>query len=315
MQRFVMIFVLFSLFLLPAFPISAQEVETVVVEEIAPASPETQHFGPPPSTFVKLIQISTQADMRGKRLFIHTMNRVPNTEDSSSFIGITKAQQLHIQAKVEEIEKRFEKIEPLFSNDWNQLSPEEVETRENKFMEVFSQALDDMDTSVRETLTPIQLQKAREYQLVNPGFMGEPVENTINFDAYDALELSEEQKKQLKKIREETETEYKKIFENLKSDPEVAKSLQKLSQTLNSEKMKTFTEKMKEKVHKILTPEQRERITQIKKEVPEKIAEIKRKKASEPKEDDSWKDFWKPGDPLPEGAVPPRRAPRFPMGR
>ena len=29
--------------------------------------------------------------------------------------------------------------------------------------------------------------------------------------------------------------------------------------------------------------------------------------------DDSWKDAWKPGDPLPEGATPPTQERRFPF--
>ncbi|MGL4943665.1 MAG: hypothetical protein ACRC46_10790, partial [Thermoguttaceae bacterium] len=63
----------------------------------------------------------------------------------------------------------------------------------------------------------------------------------------------------------------------------------------------------------VLTPEQREKLERLTVSVRERLAHLATLPKDEP-EDDSWKNSWKPGDPIPEGFAPPRKTRGFPMG-
>ena len=75
----------------------------------------------------------------------------------------------------------------------------------------------------------------------------------------------------------------------------------------------------KARVLALLTPEQTAKYERILTEWPKKLEQLKTdwlaKQKEKGPEDDAWKKSWKPGDPLPEGAVPPYRPRRaFPLG-
>jgi len=120
-------------------------------------------FEPSPSTMLRAFQVLEEYHQEGRLLFGHI---IENPESASEWAGLSEAQRLHFAAKMEEIEKRFEGS--LLEKGPTEDSPEALIAWENNLVEFYSHGLDEMDASVRETLTPLQLQALREYDLVNP---------------------------------------------------------------------------------------------------------------------------------------------------
>ncbi len=67
----------------------------------------------------------------------------------------------------------------------------------------------------------------------------------------------------------------------------------------------------------LLTTEQKAKLDKIREDWPKKLEQLradwKWKQEKKKPEDDSWRDAWKPGDPVPEGAVAPRIRKPFPF--
>ena len=231
----------------------------------------------------------------------------------TSLIGLSEAQRLHIKAVMEGIEKRFEQGFEDGTANIEELSPEEFAEFKSGIFEFFSQVIDEMDTTVRETLTPLQLQLLRECELANS--LEEELFGAINFDAYEALDLSEEQREELKKIREEETAQSKEDLEAFFSDAVMTMEMM--------EKSETRLTKVRERIREILTPEQRKRLEQLEEEIPKKLEALKAKRQNElqgeaPKAEEPWKpgpDSWKPGEPIPEHLQAPEQNRRFPFKR
>ena len=75
--------------------------------------------------------------------------------------------------------------------------------------------------------------------------------------------------------------------------------------------------RLKAKIHALLTKEQTAKLEKLLADWPAKLEQIradwKAAQAKKKPEDDSWREAWKPGDPVPEGAVPPRPRKAFPF--
>jgi Spy/CpxP family protein refolding chaperone len=294
-------------------PVSITPDGKLIETEIPTPLPEDgtiNSFSPSPAFMFRIFQVMHEANREGKLLFGHLLEEEDEDGSLKELLGISEAQRLHFDTKMQAIEKRFDGDD--FDKGPEDDSPDAFAGWEDKEIELYSQAFDEMDTVVRETLTPFQLQALREYDLVNPLDVEEIMLGvSTNFDAYEALDLSEEQREQLKEILEEEVAQSQKMFE------EIEKTLSNPGENLEEsgflEKGKANAVKIREKIQKILTPQQRERLDQLKEEISKKLAQIKEKKASEPpKEDDSWKDAWKPGDPIPEEFQQPTPPIRFP---
>ena len=299
----------------------AQTEPTAKEEEFA--------LNPGPSTVIRYFQFAIQKEQQGKTL----MSRLDGADSTVylEMVGLSDTQRKHINDKSLEFMLKMkagagEAVRQL--NRWQELSPEELTAAEDQFFDSYSEAMDDFDSQIRGTMTPVQLQKTLEYELATPSpFLSDLLKNeehSMNFAAYDALDLTDEQKKEIDNIKGETNRETEPIFSELKnlatellSDPtkEPSESVQaKLMTKLTElrEKAKTLVKKSQEKVREKLTTEQREKLDSIREEHAKKIAKIKEELEKKAK-DDSWKDAWKPGDPLPEGAVPPVKERRFPF--
>ena len=83
------------------------------------------------------------------------------------------------------------------------------------------------------------------------------------------------------------------------------------------ERSKAVTEQIETRISELLTPQQRERFANLKKNLERRWGDQIAKQRERESKGNIWvpgPDSWKPGDPIPEGAVPPRPPGRFPRG-
>ena len=296
-------------------------------------------FTPGPSTVVRMFQEIWRAENQGKNTTFAIAN---NDDELQSFANISESQWKFLKEKLHDAGESLDEegrgvMESL--NRWQELSEEEIAQHNDTFGTLLEKLFDTTDSIIAETLTPPQLQLIREYQLVVPGTVAEMLAETglnipeilVNFGAYEALDLSEEQKEALAKLQEESQKEMQPIWNDVKALAEYAyekaqnaKSAEELDiQEIITkakgilDKAAPLAKKTREQIEESLTPEQKERLAQIREEVPLRLAKIKEeleKKKAEAAKDESWKDAWKPGDPIPEHLKAPEPKRRFPFG-
>lgn len=208
-------------------------------------------------------------------------------------------------------------------------SPEEIIEFADELVEKNIELLDSYNTVYQEILTPQQIQLARKLVLTLPSFLSDLSEGDVdfvNFDAYNALDLSEEQNEAFSTLQKEYE-ELQNEISKMTPEPLIQELDQELkgedvdeyAKRINAvrEKQNQYGEKLKKSLDDILTKEQKEKLATLREEIPKKLASIREeleKKAKENPVDNSWMESWKPGDPIPEGATPPRPRGRFPLG-
>ena len=296
---------------------------------------------PPPSTIIRVVQEVLKAQSQGKLSLFSAASSTNSSEEYFSVVGISEAQKIFMGEK-------FNALGEMLSEEgrnlgetyrrWPEFSEEELTQFENTVGTFIGGAIDTFDSIFKETLTPPQLQLVREYNLAMPDIFSRVLQEisdesddapiAINFDAYEALDLSEEQRETLARLQEESEAEMQPVWDDVKtllgdfieetqkeSPNEMAmlRFLGRFNQIKN--KVTSLAKKTRENVEANLTPEQKERLAQIREEVPLRLAKIKEeleKKKAEP-QDDSWKDAWKPGDPIPEHLKSPQPKRRFPF--
>lgn len=201
----------------------------------------------------------------------------------------------------------------------------DIEKQGGEIMQSFQKQQD-------EILTPVQKTKLGELGLqANQGNMP----GMISFKSYEILDLGEEQRKELGKIRDEyyreMETLMDKMFAIQAKHMVPPEDEDELTPEQRQEKNRQRMEKMQEegrgleqegdrlnartkaKLLALLTAEQRKRFEEIVAQTPEFLSKRFRK-PTETEDDEEWKKSWKPGDPVPENA--PARKPRggFPSG-
>ncbi len=278
----------------------------------------------PPGMQARFFMEALKLEAAGKTGFYRWEN---DKDFYHSRLDISDAQSGLLEERVLELENQFnDRFVGLVRQvkNWKELPPEELPGLEEELFGTLTQGWDAFDAIHREVLTSEQLERAKELDLALPSPMLGDLDLVVNFAAYEALGLNEEQNEKLAEIRKEMESQQQRFTDEFKGFLEKAFSGQMTDQTeLNEGMMKIMnetqarTKKIREAVREILTPEQRKRLDEIREEIPKKMQafrEALEKKRAENPEDDSWKNSWKPGDPLPEGAVPPRRPSRFPRG-
>ncbi len=208
---------------------------------------------------------------------------------------------------------------------FDDLSPEELSEFDKKFRTLLQQNSAEEQARLVETLTPAQIQRMQELELVLPSataqMLGNGAEMLMNINAYQALELSDEQKKVLEGIQKEgskemvdfTKVFFREYLQMLKDGKEPSE--EELKAKL--EQGKAMKARIKAKIHALLTKEQLAKLEKILTDWPKKLESIradwKLKQENKKPEDDSWRNAWKPGDPVPEGAVPPKIRKPFPF--
>jgi hypothetical protein len=265
----------------------------------------------------------TAASIQGKMSYAWFYE---NDEDVAAYqaaLGMSADQVTQLAKKQAEMGKGISTalVERLVRID--ELSPEDVSLLDNDFRASIWKDIEIGQASLEATLTPEQLQQMQELDLALANIDAEAtVFPTVNLNAYNVLGLSDGQKKELEKLKNKTEAEtidfmkgyFKetlKVFQGQALTPEDAEAQIK--------KGAAMTARIKASVLALLTREQTAKYEQILAEWPKKIEQLKadwltKQKEKKP-EDDEWKKSWKPGDPIPEGAVPPYRPRRaFPLG-
>ncbi|MCL2745140.1 MAG: Spy/CpxP family protein refolding chaperone [Planctomycetaceae bacterium] len=143
-----------------------------------------------------------------------------------------------------------------------------------------------------------------------------------HFGQYDMLDLTAEQRTKIETIHEEYEREFPPLMEKvmavqMKKSERLIENLgpdQPLS-SLNFEKeykaeaealipLTQLHARVRAKILAVLTKEQTGRLEKILADAPKYLVE---RLGLNEKQDDSWKDSWKPGDPIPESF---KKAPR-----
>ena len=248
-------------------------------------------------------------------------------------------------------QKRFESYENTKENNYDILeqlvhfddfSPEEVLLLEQNFRQLIRADFENEEKHLKEVLTSEQLQRIAELELV-----GDREFPTLNPRAYASLGLSEKQQEELTALLWESKTEIlevqlgmirgmQKIANEVLADyltPEDTpedfdkkikalpkEEIQKIEDTLKIyaekilQKQKSTYERIVTKINELLTPQQREKYENLKKELEHRQKELIAQQKEKGPVDNSWMDSWNPGDPVPEGAVapqPPSRFPRF----
>jgi hypothetical protein len=140
-------------------------------------------------------------------------------------------------------------------------------------------------------LSPEQIQKLWEMEWLMPSssaFTGDE-EVSINLGRYNAFDLSEEQKKRIEALKKEL----------LQAAPE----LDKLRGQEYNQKLIELVKATRTKLRDTLTATQRAKLDRLQTEKPKFLTAQPAPKKEE------WMpgpNSWKPGDPLPEGVLPPR---------
>lgn len=302
------------------FPVSETETmyvrvevggEMPVVEDVPPSDPPM-----PDAINSVMLEEILLAESRGKVVFARLLGANGLDEaDYMQLTGITEEQKAIVEAKSDSFEEPLTSRFNELGKDFDEKTPEEQAAIEEECRSLFREAVDTMHATFCETLTPEQLQRVRELELVLPSviFGGGDMElDSMNSDAYEALGLSDEQRKELDAILEEMNREQKELmkeFVAFVTNPEPEQGAAYL------EKWKALRTRFKARALALLTAEQQAKLEILHGDWAKKIASIQAaEEGNDMPEDDSWKKSWKPGDPIPEGALPPRKKSAFPFG-
>ncbi len=190
-----------------------------------------------------------------------------------------------------------------------------------------------VQAQILKEIGPERLLKLREIGLqIQPYMDG----SSIDFKAYEFLDLTEEQRTQLETVRNEyiqgldkyakemgdfyeecvdLEMEWgekgeEAIKENEAFLQEEAKRLGEKGETI-TQRFNEQIQSVKVKISLLLTPRQTERLEQIIAKTPDWLKSLKKEESVQ--DDDTWKDSWKPGDPVPEGKSRPKERKSFPL--
>ncbi len=189
-----------------------------------------------------------------------------------------------------------------------------------------------IQAQVLENIGPERLAKLRKLGLqLQSVWEG----GAIDFNSYEYLDLSEDQKKRLAEIRSEyiqahdlcareiselTEQAYLLILQwDTKSEEERKAGEAALGERMANmevsaqktvQKFRKVAEAGKVKISALLTDAQAERLETIIAETPDWIKTLGPSEAKT--QDDSWRDAWKPGDPVPEREFPTKKRKVFP---
>ncbi len=246
-------------------------------------------------------------------------------------LGMTAEQVTSYAQKYEEFNAQAAEVVESFDetmNRFDELSPDEQTAFGAEVRTTMRTLFAEQQEVLTGVLTPAQIQRMQELELVLPSVVSQVMADdeefipVLNFAAYEALGLSEEQKEALARIQEESAEEMGDLLKekmlNIRirvasDDPPSEETLQAF-QAL-SKRGRAMKARLKAKIHALLTKEQTAKLEKLLADWPAKLEQIradwKAAQAKKKPEDDSWREAWKPGDPVPEGAAEPERRFRF----
>ena len=186
--------------------------------------------------------------------------------------------------------------------------------------------VDNAEAKAAEILTPEQVLKIRELELHKNKLLQEEGFPIYNFEAYTALNLTEEQTKQLHETRDGFHKEQADLIARYsKAMPKPGENLDKqaMEQRMKqiqavAEEGKKLTARIVAKTQSILTRDQMAKLDAMLKTTPECFTNmLKRQGTPPPKIDEKkyadWQKAWKPGDPIPKDYRQHEKARRRPF--
>ena len=270
-----------------------------------------------------------QAESQGQTAIFRFTNGQSNEEIVAygAALGISAEQQEVFSALRQDFQESFDKFQSAAMSEmvrFNEMTPDEVTDLGNDFRKNVQTIITDAQTDFDEILSPEQKQRAQELELVMPSmFDNSPFFKTnegipiTNLTSYEALGLSDEQKAEMKKIQEKHGKELADLMKEGAqtaiaanfSDDEAAKTKLAFLRTKGS----VIQARIRARILSVLTKEQRAKLEKIREDLPKKLKKLvenaKAKKKDEKPGGEAWKpdeNSWKPGDPLPESAIPPK---------
>jgi len=219
----------------------------------------------------------------------------------------------------------LEQVRDIYVTQWNMLgdhpsdemldfcvraaktdNSEEVERISAEMMSYLDEEFKKIGQSVAEILSPEQMQKLWELEwAMRPKIDFDRDSNTnntnpINFTMYNALALDRDQQRRLEIFKKEY----------VQARLELHKS-SSLTERQKWDKNKELAESMRSKLSAMLTASQRTKLEQIWGNKP-KFMMPNAPPPQKTEEDYEFLKAWKPGDPVPEGRLPPPPTRRFP---
>jgi hypothetical protein len=150
--------------------------------------------------------------------------------------------------------------------------------------------------SMLAIFSPEQIQKLWEVEFAR--FWDHDSAINPNFRLYNALELTEEQKEQVQALRTEFWEKHAELLKMTNRSERNAK-LDELGKTIRSQLRATLTDTQRAKMDRLLTDKPAFLTAQATPPQEKKIEE----------DEYDWSKSWNPGDPIPEGRLPPRPPP------
>jgi hypothetical protein len=234
----------------------------------------------------QLIELECAGKLMGNRIVASEKGRTLR-----KFIGIEPAQMKRLATLITDQNRRGNRqsIAPI----------RDVATAYPALFDFFNEALYNVtillkahSDSFNNTLTKDQLQRARKLELVLSPIVDEDWEFSINFDAYEVLGLSQDQRDKLLTLKLQHAELQDKValmiagvplpvinqyaLENSSPIDQNNYSEKRLAQKKElCEEVKNFKAEVKNKVEAILNPPQRDRLEKLRREIPKKLAAIR----------------------------------------
>jgi hypothetical protein len=184
----------------------------------------------------------------------------------------------------------------------------ELETLGQKFAGHLTDQENDLWNILSKIVTPAQMLKLRELELQMPPHTTSGLTGFyVDFGAYEGLELTEEQKNQLKALQKEYIKEQRDLIKAMRSAKDQKEA---------NEKLTKLTASVKGRIETLLTVAQKAKRTRLLENRPKWLVSNVSSDQDKPKEDTSWMNSWKPGDGPPKGFkgfIPPAPKKRFPL--
>ncbi|MDR3110350.1 MAG: Spy/CpxP family protein refolding chaperone [Planctomycetaceae bacterium] len=246
-------------------------------------------------------------------------------QEFRDYIGIDKELSESIKKKQMEIMgKMGNDMMPMFKEIAEAKTDEEIDKFADKMIDRQVKMIKESAEVVNKELKPQQIEKLKELRVVTAS-PNDGQNFLFDFGQYEVLNLTDEQKKKiavikaehfvtfnpvLKKIMEIQQRNMDRMFESDgKPNEEIQKEMKEAAEPLV--KLNAAT---RARILALLTKEQTDKLDKIFSNAPKYLA-VRVGLIKENEDKDAWKKSWKPGDPIPEGAVPENKTPRiFPIG-
>ena len=274
-----------------------------------------------------------------KKLMPHLIKRMPEfttnddvgammlmgdleNEEFLAYVGIDKVKGKEFREQYQKIKQSVDKMtEKLFKKATASDDPAEIDKLGEELADIFEKVIKDHGEVLGKELTPEQYGKFRELRLINSS-TNKDYGVLFDFGQYASLDLTDEQRRKIDEIRVDYTRDFQPLAKKLMEVQE--KRMEQWAETgdfKNSEELKKMQEEAEKpiiqlnaatraRVLALLTKEQTAKLERILAGAPKYLA----RRVGLIKEDEEWKKSWKPGDPIPEGAVPDRPHGIFPMG-